>query len=508
MAQIDNRRLAKNTLILYGRTIFSLFISLLASRVTLHVLGISNYGINSAVAGAMAMLSVVAGSLSGSISRFISFELGRGDIGRLKKIFSTAINIQLLFGAVVILVGETLGVWFLNTQMNIPDGRMVAANWVFQCALVSFFIGLTQSPYTALIIGHERMSAYAWFSVLSSILRLAIVYMLYLSPYDKLVSLSVLGLMVSVGIRMAQRLYCRRKFEECRYELVFDRTLMVEMSGFAGWTFLTHTAWIFSKQGISVLINIFFGVTYNAACGLALSLEGAVRKFYNDFMTAIKPQITKSYAAGEIAEMNRLICQGTRIIYYLMFIIILPLMVETYSFLYLWLGEVPEYTVLFFRLSMVGMMVTLLGQTGVISVMASGQVKLYTIVISSIAFLVLPITYVAYRTGAAVEIAYLIFILIFAIEDVVRLFIMRHIWGFPVMMYLKDALLPIIIVTIVSLALPVALYPISRGGLASSMFYAFLCFLSASLTVSFVGLKTSERAIVMNNVKKMIGLPK
>ena len=364
MSQVNNKRIAKNTLMLYGRTAFSLIISLFTSRVTLRVLGVDNYGINSAVAGVIAMFSVVSGSLSGSISRFITYELGHCDLDKLNRIFSTAINIQLLIGLIILLLGETVGVWFLNTQMNIPDGRMTAANWVLQCAIFSFFIGLTQTPYTACIIGHEKMSAFAWFSIADSVFRLIIVYMLYISPYDKLISLSVLGLIVSLGIRLAQRIYCVRNFQECHYHFKFDEKLVKEMTGFAGWSFLTHSAWIFNTQGINVLINIFFGVTFNAARGLAASIEGIVKKFCNDFMTAMKPQITKSYAAGEIDEMNKLICRGTRLAFFMMFFLSLPLIFEANAVLYLWLGMVPDYTVLFFRLSMVASLITILGHAG------------------------------------------------------------------------------------------------------------------------------------------------
>ncbi|MBQ2236458.1 MAG: lipopolysaccharide biosynthesis protein, partial [Muribaculaceae bacterium] len=221
---------------LYSRTVISLVISLFTSRVTLELLGVDNFGINSAVAGVIAMFSVVSGSLSGAISRFITYELGHGDAAKLKRIFSTALNIQLLIGVVILLLGETVGVWFLNTHMNIPDGRMVAANWVLQCAMFSFFIGLTQTPYTACIIGHERMSVYAWFSIAETVLRLVIVYMLYIIPYDKLITLSVLGLMVSILLRVLQRVYCAHHFEECHYSIVLDKGLLKEMTGFAGWT--------------------------------------------------------------------------------------------------------------------------------------------------------------------------------------------------------------------------------------------------------------------------------
>jgi O-antigen/teichoic acid export membrane protein len=220
-------------MMLYGRTAFSMLISLITSRVTLQMLGVVNYGISDAVGCVVGMFSVVSGSLSGSISRFITYELGHGDTEKLKRIFSTAINIQLAIGFIIVLLGETLGVWFLNTHMNIPADRMIAANWVLQFAIWSFFIGLTQVPYGACIVAHEKMDVFAWFSIIDSCLRLVIVYLLYISPYDKLITLSLLGFVVSLGMRIAQRIYCIKKFQECHYQFVLDMRLLKEMTGFA-----------------------------------------------------------------------------------------------------------------------------------------------------------------------------------------------------------------------------------------------------------------------------------
>lgn len=501
MPQIDNNKIAKNTLMLYGRTAFVLFISLLTSRVTLRALGVDNYGINSAVAGVIGMFSIVSGSLSRSISRFITFELGKGNYEKLQRIFSTSLNIQLAIGVLLLLIGETIGVWFLNTQMTIPEGRMTAANWVLQCAMFSFFIGLTQTPYTACIVGHEKMSAFAWFSIVESVFRLIIVYLLYVLPYDKLITLSILGFIVSQCIRSAQRIYCVKSFAECRYSFIFDKTLVKEMTGFAGWSFLTNSVWIFSNQGINILINIFFGVTFNAARGLAVSLEGHIKRFCSDFMTAMNPQITKSYAAGEIDEMNKLICRGTRFAYILMFVLSLPLMFEAYTVLYLWLGMVPDYTVLFFRLATIGSLITLLGQTGVTSVMATGRIKWYTIIISSVTVLVFPLTWLFYKMGAPVEVSYYFFIAIYAIDDVIRLFIMRHLWGFPILMYIKDAILPVIYMTLLSLILPFAFSHYLKNGITSSIVIIFVCFLSSVLAAYMVGLKSAERKMVQKKIQ-------
>lgn len=493
MSQINNQKIARNTLMLYGRTAFTLLISLITSRVTLHALGVENYGIISAVGGIIALFEIVTGSLSNSISRFITFELGHGDQNRLSRIFSTSMNIQIGIGIFILIIAEPIGIWFLNSQMNIPEGRMVAANWVLQCTFVSFFISLTQTPYSASIIGHEKMSVYAYFSVIGAILRLGIVYLLYVSPYDKLITISILGLIVSVSLRFAQRIYCKRNFSECHYTLLFDKDLMKEMTGFASWGVLTNGVWIVNNQGVNILINVFFGVTFNAARGLALSLEGVIMKFVNDFMMAMNPQITKSYAAGEINEMNRLICRGTRFAYYLMLVMSLPLLFEAYEVLYLWLGMVPEHTVTFFRLSIIGTMVVLLGQTGVTASMATGRIKWYTIIISLISAFMLPITYLTYELGGPVEMSYYMFIATYAICDVVRLFIMKKLWGFPISMYIKETIIPICLVTSISIIIPCLLNILLQEGIQKTI-AVFVCApISVITTVYLIGLKRAER---------------
>lgn len=504
MSQVDNRRLAKNTMMLYMRTAFSMLISLITSRVTLQVLGIENYGINDAVGATIGMFSVVSGSLSGSISRFITYELGHGDINKLKRIFSTSLNIQLAIGAVIILLGETLGVWFLNTQMNIPAERMTAANWVLQFAIWSFFIGLTQVPYGACIVAHEKMNVFAWFSIVDSCLRLVIVYLLYISPYDKLITLSLLGFVVSLGMRIAQRIYCARTFEECHYQFVFDKGLLKEMTGFAGWSFLTNTAWIFNTQGVNLLINIFFGVTFNAARGVANSIQGYVTRFYGDFMTALNPQITKSYAAGELDEMNRLVCRGARFSYFLMFTLSLPFMFEAYQVLYLWLGLVPDYTVTFFRLSMIAALITLLGQTGFTACMATGRIKWYTIIITTVGCLVFPLTWIAFKMGLPVESTYIIYIVVYTLLDIIRLYIMRHLWGFPIMMYIRETFIPVVLVTVLAVIIPWAMYLEIPDSVLKSFAVMAASVICAGASVILVGLKKSERQMLTEKVKEVI----
>lgn len=508
MSQIDNRRLAKNTIMLYGRTAFTLIISLFTSRLTLQALGVDNYGISNAVGGVIALLEIVSGSMESSISRYITFELGHGDFNKLKRTFSTAVNIQLILGLIVVMIAETVGVWFLNAKMNIPAGRMVAANWVLQCAIITFFVSITQVPYSACVIGHEKMSFFAVLGISRSVLRLIIVCLLFVLPYDKLIMMSILLLMAHVIIQLVQRFYCIRFFQECEYSFVIDKSLLGEMMGYTSWNFLTNGAWVLSNQGVNVLINLFFGVAYNAARGVAVSLEAVVKKFVNDFMMAMNPQITKSYAAGDFEEMNMLVCRGTRFAYYLMLVFALPLLFEAYNVLHLWLGVVPDYSVLFFRLSVIGTLIVILGQTSVTAVMASGDIKWYCIIITIITIFVTPLTYLFYKLGYPVEISYVIFIITYGINDIVRLVLMKKIWGFPILLYVRETLIPVILVTILSFILPLIIRYVLDDSIVRFILTIIVSFFSSIIVIYSVGLKKSEKELIVGKALQYISKDK
>ena len=501
---LANKRIAKNTVLLYMRMLLLLAISLYTSRIVLNTLGVTDYGIYNVVGGVITILGFVTGSLGGATSRYITTALGKGNKHALLKLFSSILFIHYFAGAIIFVLSETVGLWFVLTQLNIPNGRMPAAMWVYQLSILAAIVNMISIPYNAVIIAHEKMSAFAWFSIIESTFRLVIVYLLFISPYDKLITLSVLSLCVSVSMRFAQRIYCSKKFSECSYTFIFDKSLLKEMTGFAGWTFLTHTSWIFNTQGINLLINIFFGVAFNAARGLATSIEGMIVKFCNDFTTALKPQITKSYAAGEIDDMNKLICRGARFSYYLLFIMSLPLMFEAHAVIYLWLGQVPDYTVMFFRLTVIFTLIRHLGTTGYTGCMATGRIKWYTIIITSVGFLVFPLTWIAYKLNAPVEYAYYISIVIYALLTIIRLYIMRHLWGFPISMFFTKVILPVVKVTILSLILPAILYLHLEQGIIKALIVMFTSVLSGILVTFIFGLSVSERSMILNKSKAIV----
>ena len=496
----NNKRIAKNTLLLYIRTIFVMLVTLYTSRVILNTLGVSDFGIYNVVGGVVAMFSVISGSLSSSISRFITYELGHGDINKLKRIFSTSVNIQIGISLVILILAEIFGVWFLNTKMNIPTDRLTAANWVLQCSLISFIINLISVPYNACIIAHERMSAFAYISILETVLKLVIVYMLLVSPYDKLITYAVLLVVVSLIVRLIYGWYCNRNFDESRYKFVYDKNLVREMTGFAGWSFFGNGAYMLNVQGVDMLINIFFGVTLNAARGVATQVQNAVMQFVNNFTVAVNPQITKSYASGDTYYMNRLVCRGARFSYFLLLMFVVPIVCEADYILRLWLKTVPEYAPVFLRLTLFGSLMTLLGNTMLTAISATGNIRRYQLWVTVVGCLVFPLTWLAFEIGLPPETTYIIYIFIYFLLVFVRLYIAKGLLDFPVGLYLKDVVLRITAVSIISFILPLLVIFNTEESFLRLCLSCAVSIFSFVLAVSLFGLQKSERETIYNKL--------
>ena len=500
----NNKRIAKNTLLLYVRTFVTMLISLYTSRVVLNTLGVSDYGIYNVVGGVVMMFSVISSSLSSSISRFITYELGHGNFVRLQRIFSTSVNIQIGISLIIFVLAESFGVWFLNVQMNIPSGRITAANWVLQCSLLSFIINIISVPYNACIIAHERMSAFAYISILEAVLKLAIVYTLVISPFDKLVTYSVLLVAVSLLIRLTYGQYCKRNFAESRYKFVYDKPLIKEMTGFAGWTFFGNGAYMLNVQGVDMLINVFFGVTLNAARGVATQVQNAVMQFVNSFTVAMNPQITKSYAAGEMDYMYRLVCRGARFSFFLLFIFTVPIVCEADYILRLWLKIVPEHAPVFLRLTLFGALMTLLGNSMLTAVSATGKIRRYQLWVTIVGCWVFPLTWVAFLVGFPASATYVIYIIIYFLLVFVRLYIAKDLLNFPVKLYVTDVMLRVTVVSAVSFVLPLLLIRNMDEGFLR---FCAICVVSVAatlLTVLLFGLEGSERRKILAKANKII----
>lgn len=500
----NNAVVAKNTVVLYIRTLFTMLVSLYTSRVVLNVLGVTDYGIYSAVGGVVAMFGIVSGALSSSISRFITFELGKNNKEKLETIFSTSINILLILSGIILIVCEVVGVWFLNTKMNIPPERLKAANWVFQSAIISFLISVISIPYSASIIAHEHMTAYAYISIIEAICRLIIVFLLPIVPIDHLIAYSILVVAVATLIRVIYSVYCVRHFEECKYKPVLDRQLYKQMLSFTGWNFLSNGAMVFNTQGVTILVNMYFGVAMNAARGIATQVETAVLSFVMNFTTAINPQIIKNYATGDLKQMFSLVCRGAKFTCFMLMMFALPLILEADAILTLWLVNVPDYTVLFVRLALIATMFNIVGNTGYTACQATGNIKWYSIIISSVGSLSFFITWILFELGAPVESMYLVFMAVYIVVDLVRLFLMRRLMCFPIMQFIKEVAIPVILVFVLASILPVLEILLVKSSILRLISTVVISEICIGTVVYFVGMTAAERIFITNTIRNKL----
>ena len=330
MTQIsNNKRIAKNTLLLYFRMIFMMAVSLYTSRVVLDALGVEDFGIYNVVGGVITLFSFVNGAMSSSTQRYITFELGKGNTSQLQKVFQTSMNVHLLVALLILFLGETAGLWFFYEKMVIPPLRMVSAFWVYQFSIFTMMIMVVSVPYNAVIIAHERMSTFAYISVFEVLLKLGIVYLLYLTSSDKLIVYAALLCFMQLLIRVIYGYYCSCHFDETRYQWGWDSKLFREMLCFGGWNLWGGFAAVLFTQGVNILLNLFFGPAVNAARGIAVQVQGAVTQFSTNFQTAINPQITKSYAVGDYAYMHSLIFHSSKFTFLLLATISFPVLLET-----------------------------------------------------------------------------------------------------------------------------------------------------------------------------------
>lgn len=500
----ENKRIAKNTLFLYFRTVLIMLVTLYTSRVVLNTLGVEDFGVYNAVGGVVAMFAVISGALSNAISRYITYGIGKGDEERLKVVFCTSVNIQIFIAITIFVLCEIVGYWFLNYKMNIPSGRLLAANWVLHCSLLTFVVNLVSVPYNACIIAHEHMNAYAYISIIDAVLKLSVAFLLIISPADKLIAYSVLLLLAALFVRLLYGIYCGRHFKECKYKPIYDKTLSREMMSFAGWNFFTNGASILNTQGVSLLVNVYFGVALNSARGIATQAEGAIQQFVTNFTTAVNPQITKSYAQGDRQRMFYLICKGSKFAYLLMLLFSIPIMFEANYVLKLWLNIVPDHTSTFLILTFVGAMVTTLGNTGYTACMATGNIKSYAIWVTTVGSFVFFITWVAYYFGSPVEVTYIIYIMVYIVVNIVRLYIMKRLLNFPIMMFVKEVLGKIALPTIASLIVPFIIVITLPMGIWRTLLTVLASVLWTAACSFILGFTRGERMIIMNKTSCML----
>lgn len=507
MQESNNKRVAKNTLFLYFRMILIMLVTLYTSRVVLAELGISDYGVYNVVGGVVMMFAFLNNSMASATQRYLTFELGKGNTERIKKVFATALNIHIVIAIIIVLLAETIGLWFLNVKMNIPTDRIVAANWVYQFSIFTFCTNIIQVPYNAALISHEKMSIYAYISILEVFLKLSIVYLLVISPIDKLIVYALLVFIVQLIIRSIYQYYCKKKYCECRFALVWDKALYKDMSGFAGWNLLGSIAWLLRDQGLNIILNLFFGPVINAARGVSMQVSNAVMGFISNFQVALNPQITKNYANNKIQEMQNLVYSGLKFSFIMLFLIALPLSLNIDFILHLWLKEVPQYTNYFIILILVDSLAgNLFGIPLMTSLSATGNIKKYQIVVSLIIILIVPISYGVLKLHNGPASVFYVSIALTLISGFVRFLFCRRQIGFSLRLLCNQVLLRIAGVLLLSLPLPLYLrfYIFKENTILSFIILCGISIICVIVPTWFVGLKTNERTMLITVVKNKI----
>ena len=499
----NNKRIAKNTAVLYVRMIVMMVISFYTSRIMLNALGVDNYGINDVVGSLVSMFSLISSSLSSSVSRFITFGLGKGDIQELKRTFATAINIHIILAIVVIIAIETVGVWFLNNKMVIPPDRLTAAHWVLQCSTIMFAIGLLSVPYNAAIIAHEKMSAFAYMAIFDAVSRLAIVFAIKYYGGDRLILLSILNLLPTIISQIIYWTYCKRNFEECEYTLLWDKKQFKEIFSFATWNFIGCTAGLMKGQGVNIAINLFTGPTVNAARGIAMQVNNIVSRFISNFTVAINPQIIKDYAAGNLERMHRLIFTGTRFSYFLFMFLSIPIFFEVETILLAWLGQIPEHTTLFTRLVLVLTLCEIISQMLITAQLATGKIRNYQIIVGGILMLNFPISYFLLYKGFIPEITLVVAIVISQICLAARLWFLKSMVQLPVMQFMKTVYLKAILVTTISALPPFICYYFMQPSIMRFFTVCSVSAIASILCIYYIGCNKEEQRIVINNITKI-----
>lgn len=493
----NNRRIAKNTLALYLRMAFTMCVGIFTTRVLLGALGVTDYGLVNVIGGIVTMFSFLAGTMSTSCSRFFNFELGQKNFVRLKQTFNL---IQLIYFALVLillLLAETVGVWFLENRLVIPPERTSAAFWFFQFSVVTFLLSTAAIPYSALIISHENMKAYAWITIFESAARLGIVYLLSLSSFDRLAFYGVLLTLVGVIHFSLNYLVCRRRYPESRAGFFWEKKRFVELIAFGGWNLWGAMSGLFTNIFVNVLLNNYFGSAVNAARAVAMQISAAITGFTQNFLTATNPQIIKYYAAGDIAQSQLLTLRASRMGFFLLFFFAFPAWLLMPFVLGVWLESVPAHAVWFARLILIQVLIDAFSYPLMTQAQASGKIALYQSVVGGTLWMNLPISWIALKFfGAPPEAVVLVAIGISCVCLLLRLILVRRCARLPLRAFVKETLVPALSAALAAAAVPACLarFVVPAPGWTQFFVVGFACVFCAVPAIGFFGFTRDERA--------------
>lgn len=485
--------------------LFTMGVTLFTSRLVLQMLGVEDFGIYNVVGGIVSMLVFFNSSMATSTQRFLNYEMGRGGhSSNLQKVFSNAINAHFVIGIATVILLETFGLWFVNNKLNIPQGQLYAAIWIFHFSVASLFVSVISTPYNAAIIANEKMGIYAYYSIFEVIMKLVIVYVLMVLPYNKLILYGFLNLCVSVLMRFLYLGYCKRNFSECIYNWTWDKNQIKSLFSFSGWMLFGCFSDMLSKQGVNILINIFFGPIFNAARAIAVQVQHAVKNFVSSFMTAVRPQIIKSYSANEFNYMYRLVFSASKLSFYLLFVLIIPILLYTEYIFDLWLDIVPEYSVIFTRLVLIELLIS--SAYGPIAQVnqASGRIKNYQIAISVIFLLDFLFSYALYKLGLPVYSTFIVAIVLSIIGLLVRVIILKKENDFPARHYILKIILPLFPIALLAMVVPYLMYHWMPINFLSVILNSIVGLLCSSLAIWNFGLDKTEKGFIKGKLNTII----
>lgn len=505
MSYADNKRVAKNTVYLYIRTFISMIVALYTSRKILEALGVEDFGILNVVGGIISLMAFINGSMSVATQRYLTYELGRGTAGQFNKVFNMAVYIHAAMALLVLVAAETVGLWFINSHLNIPEARMGAANWIYQATILTTILGIIQTPYNAAIVSHEHMHIYAYVGLGETFAKLFIVLALLIYPYDRLAIWGFAFFALQLIVSIFYRIYCIRRFDNCRLSRhSWDRALFRSMLGFTGWNMFGTVAWTLKDQGASVLLNVFGGPVFNAARGVSVQVTGAMKGLIGGFQTAVNPQITKTYASDDKATTCRLLCKSSKISFFLMLIVSVPVLVEIDYILGLWLVEVPPMASLFTRLVIIEALIDTLGGPMITSLMATGRIKWYQIVVGTILLFNIPVAYLFLKGGSHIATPLVVSIVFMILGNASRIVFCRNMLGLSLRLYAKEVVLPIAMVSAIAFLPACFLYSVLQPGLLRLAIITVVSVFTVSLLVYTMGLSRSERIFIINIVRPRI----
>lgn len=504
-SSVNNKRIAKNTLFLYFRMIIIMLVTLYTSRVILRTLGVEDYGIYNVVGGIATFLNFICGSLNVATQRFITFEIGKGYCGNISKVFSTSIQLHIILALIIAIIAEPIGVWFILNKLVIPEEKISSALWVFHFSILTMIVVFISVPYNSLIVAYEKMNIFALVSIIEALLKLGVAGLIvFYNSSEKLILYGLSIFVVQLIIRACYACYCNKNLPKCKYVRCWDWFLTKEMMSLASWSIFGNLTFMLYTQGLNVLLGMFFMPFVNAARGIAVQIQSAINSFVQNFQTALNPQITKSYAAGELGEMHSLIFRSSRLSFYLLMIFSVPILLQTSTLLSLWLNTVPTYTISFTIIMVLTTWITSVANPLEVAVKATGNIKKYESLIGGIMILILPISFLCLKLGCKPIAVFFVHLIAECIAMIFRIYISHNLIKFSYKSYVRFVLKPIMQTLLLAIIIPTVISVQMASSILSVIVVTLISGFCSVASIYCVGLTNGEKIFFNNKIRTII----